>query len=109
MASDLPIPRPPRTPTPPPDDPPARDDVASQPSYDPNSLSPMMEPLPHQDGAAAGGTNTSTPADSVSVDTPAQTQNSSTGDATAAGPFNFKPTVLAKGPVVKSVRAGSVP
>lgn len=111
MASDhLPIPLPPRTPTPPPDDPPARDDAATAaalPSYDPNTLSPMVDTFPHLGGAAdSGGASTLNPADSTSIDTPAQMQNSSSGDG--AGPFNFKPMVLAKGPVVKSVRETSI-
>jgi hypothetical protein len=104
MADSLPIPRPPRTPTPPPDD--SSDLVNSSLHflYDLNALHPETHLGPHfKDSTDVGGTRTSnsTPKTSspISMDVP----HSTMGDAESR-PFNFKPTVLAKGPVVKSVR-----
>ena len=113
MASNLPLPIPPRTPTPPSDD--GRDHHAPRMtpgvSVDRDSLSPLKESFPRSI------TLDPTPSDRLSptkssfslspraADTSAVAQNGSS-EANAMGPFNFNTTVMSKGPVVKSV--GSV-
>lgn len=109
MASNLPLPIPPRTPTPPSDE--ATDHYAAQHNsgvaVDRDALSPLRDTFPRSvtldpgNGDRLSPTKSSFnlspgPADS----TPAQNGSS---DSTAAGPFNFNTTVMAKGPVVKSV------
>ncbi|KAK2739814.1 Endoplasmic reticulum zinc transporter [Onygenales sp. PD_40] len=90
MASSLPLPIPPRTPTPPSDDPSSGVEPFSfvssmAPSYDSNSLSPMVDSF-----AASGtlGDPLRTPAKAPVED--------------IQGPFNFKPTALAKNPIARS-------
>ncbi|KAL1988955.1 hypothetical protein VTN96DRAFT_6944 [Rasamsonia emersonii] len=102
MASSLPIPQPPRTPTPPPDDSPVLDNAPSEPSFDPNSLSPMVDRMsPAAGSPETGGMNPpkSPTFGSTSGDSPASGSSSGNGEP---NPFNFQPTVLAKGPVLKS-------
>lgn len=109
MASNLPLPIPPRTPTPPSDE--AADYYAAQinsgVAVDRDALSPLRDTFPRRvsldpgNGDRLSPTKSSFnlspgPADSTPV------QNGSS-DSTAAGPFNFNTTVMAKGPVVKSV------
>ncbi|KAL1862378.1 cation diffusion zinc membrane transporter Zrg17 [Paecilomyces lecythidis] len=102
-ASTLPIPRPPRTPTPPSDDP-TDPDPSPGATYDRNSLSPMVDLYRPGEATESTSMNTLSPTRSLhsamSVDTPASVQ-SSTGDG-ASGPFNFKPMTMAKSPVIKS-------
>ncbi|EEP78518.1 hypothetical protein UREG_03364 [Uncinocarpus reesii 1704] len=82
MASNLSIPVPPRTPTPPPDEPAVDSYAASMDvSSDSNSLSPMVDTF-------ASGDPSWNPQRRASQD--------------LSGPFNFKPTVLAKTPIAKS-------
>ncbi|KAI9796074.1 MAG: Endoplasmic reticulum zinc transporter [Piccolia ochrophora] len=117
MAPSLPIPVPPRTPTPPPEDLEAIArglDRAEQPSpftdfFDPNALSPRKEnflgqlspmspsfPSPDNPLSAA---STNSLYSRASIDS----SNGSHGNAPVdAGPFNFKPTALAKTPVTNS-------
>ncbi|KAJ9355661.1 hypothetical protein DTO280E4_6339 [Paecilomyces variotii] len=103
-ASTLPIPRPPRTPTPPSDDPPTDPDPSPVATYDRNSLSPMVDMYRPGGVTESASMDTLSPARSMhstmSVDTPARVQ-SSPGDG-ASGPFNFKPMTMAKSPVIKS-------
>lgn len=110
MASSLPLPIPPRTPTPPSDE--ARDHYAAQmPSrvvIDRDALSPLRDTFPRTMPLDSGNpdrlspTRSSFALSSSPTDTAPAVQNGST-DSTAAGPFNFNTTVMAKGPVVKSV------
>jgi len=109
MASNLPLPIPPRTPTPLSDDSTVHTPHANAGvSIDRDSLSPLKDTFPKSailepvnlgrlsptKASFSFGTG---PAENV---TP--TQNGS-GDSPTAGPFNFDTTVMAKGPVVKSV------
>lgn len=110
MASNLPLPIPPRTPSP------LSDDVMVHSSYahagvsiDRDALSPLKESFPPISAAlepvksdrlsptkASFSFGTSPPENG----TPTQT---GLGDSASAGPFNFNTTVMAKSPVVKSV------
>lgn len=98
MASSLPIPAPPRTPTPPPDE-----QQSYQPAdqlFNPNALSPMA-PISAIEHTRESSMNPSSPM------SPTFPSASSDGQANVKtddpNPFNFQPTVLAKSPVVKSV------
>lgn len=126
MASTLPfpIPAPPRTPTPPPDDQPPGEHMAglglegfsnspAQSVFDPHSLSPMDENFPgrrYGSIASTGGfsSNPLSPVDTNSLYSPMSIDSAgSQGSAlmeNGKGAFNFQPTVLAKSPVTKSVR-----
>ncbi|EXJ79473.1 hypothetical protein A1O1_08737 [Capronia coronata CBS 617.96] len=93
MADSMPIPLPPRTPTPPPDEPSSLQDM---PVFDPetpldsNSLSPLhIEQREHMASPGSSYISPTTP------DKPSANGN-------GAGPFNFQPATLAKSPVVKS-------
>ncbi|KAE8149405.1 cation efflux family protein family [Aspergillus avenaceus] len=102
MASNLPIPLPPRTPTPPPDDPPhVPNDSSRLGTQDQDSLSPLVDPLAHplnaDDPKRLSPTRASfnlSPSDNVPQN--GQSDNGS------SGPFNFQTTTMAKSPVVKS-------
>lgn len=92
----MPIPLPPRTPTPPPDEPfspqkqPSFDPTAP---FDPHALSPHhLEP----DYMAAS-------ANYFSASTPEKSSVAGIGSVNEGGPFNFQTSTLAKSPVVKSV------
>ncbi|KAJ5551244.1 hypothetical protein N7535_000813 [Penicillium sp. DV-2018c] len=105
MASNLPLPIPPRTPTPPPDDRHVPD-ISSGIAIDRDALSPLrasfpkgvmdiesrdtLSPTKSSFNLATSPEGSETPIDNV------------TGDKAPAGPFNFSTTVMAKGPVVKS-------
>lgn len=106
MASNLPIPLPPRTPTPPPDDPPSAPDNSSRlGAQDKDSLSPLVDSFPPQRGSLnTEGSNRLSPTRASFTLSPSDNvpQNSQ-GDNGSAGPFNFKTTTMAKSPVVKSV------
>lgn len=110
MASNLPIPIPPRTPTPPPDDPPSTSSQSPR-LQDKDSLSPLRDTFPNLRGSldpsdanrlspTRAGFNLS-PADAL--------QPSDQSDNASAGPFNFKTTTMAKSPVVKSVSCRLLP
>ncbi|OXV11096.1 hypothetical protein Egran_01142 [Elaphomyces granulatus] len=97
MATNLPIPRPPRTPTPPPDD---ETDIPSELSYNPNGLFPDTHTgFYPRELANFQGSWSPTRATFNSM-SPGYIQTGSSENGT--GPFNFKPTVLSKSPVVKS-------
>ena len=121
MASSLPIPAPPRTPTPPLDDQPAGENLAglgldgflnspAQSVFDPQSLSPMDEHFPGSRYGSIAGTspNPLSPADSVSLYSPMSVDSAGSQGNTlmenGKGGFSFQPTTLAKSPVSKSVR-----
>ena len=115
MASELPIPAPPRTPTPPPEDEHqgtaglGLDGVLTSPvkvAFDPNALSPMKESF-------LGGRYGSISSNSLSPASPnsfysAMSLDSMGGQSSGSmedgrGPFNFQPMSLSKSPVTKSV------
>ncbi|KAL2828427.1 cation efflux family-domain-containing protein [Aspergillus cavernicola] len=102
MASTLPLPVPPRTPTPPPDDSPS---ASSYPSHalDRDALSPLVESF-----QSSRNTPDSEDRNRLSPTTASFNFNQS-ADATqngqsdnVSGPFNFKTAIMAKSPVVKS-------
>ena len=113
MASNaMPIPAPPRTPTPPPED----REIAglglrgvnqatnSTVTYDPNSLAPMLE----ENLAPSYGSLSATVADPLSSTTPSSNygeSTTSTNSSDAPNPFNFQTTsyTLSKSPITKSV------
>ncbi|GIK04485.1 endoplasmic reticulum zinc transporter [Aspergillus viridinutans] len=109
MASKLPIPRPPRTPTPPSDDPTSVTD--GQPrrgfavSYDKDALSPLS---PMVDNFSQNGSNVedrdrlSPTRSSFKLSPTDGSVQSGASDHGSAGPFNFQTTTMAKGPVMKS-------
>lgn len=104
MASNLPIPVPPRTPTPPPDEPP---EVPQPSSYDQSSsrLSPLTDTFPTQlSPLDAGSRDRLSPTKSSFGPSPIEAdsaQNGSNDDG--SGPFNFKTVTMAKSPMIKSV------
>jgi hypothetical protein len=102
MASSLPIPRPPRSPTPPSDHPPSPD-LPSQNNR--NSLSvdtfPPRSPLGSTDPSRLSPAKPSF--SSNSTDASMQNESSDNG---AAGPFNFTTVSMPKSPVLKSVSIG---
>ena len=125
MASNLPIPAPPRTPTPPPDDEEhenysriSLDGFANSPVkgiFDPSCLSPMDENFPL---SRRGSTPAFPPPSSANPLSPTDTNSSSqyspmsldsagsqgsTLTENGKGIFKFQPTSLATSPVTKSV------
>ncbi|KAK5200388.1 cation diffusion zinc membrane transporter Zrg17 [Exophiala xenobiotica] len=94
MASSMPIPIPPRTPTPPPEEPPS---PHSHPVADPetpfdnNSLSPLHA---ERDNMPSLGAALSSPVSPLK----SPLKQSTNG----AGVFNFQPSAMAKSPVIKS-------
>jgi hypothetical protein len=109
MASNLPIPRPPRTPTPPPDDPKSVTD--SQPqrglavSYDKDTLSPMVDNFSQNESNEEDRDRLSPTRSSFKLSPTDGAVQSGASDNGSAGPFNFQTTSMAKGPVMKSVSA----
>lgn len=115
MASQLPIPAPPRTPTPPSED--ERqgidglglDGVITSPTevaFDPRALSPMREHfMSGRYGSLSNPLSPGTPTSFYSA-----LSNDSAGSQSTAsmedgrGPFNFQPMSLSKTPITKSVR-----
>ncbi|KAI1620167.1 cation efflux family-domain-containing protein [Exophiala viscosa] len=91
MADSMPIPVPPRTPTPPPDEPAS---PPLDPAFDadapiaPNTLSPLPIERESMFSLDAGLRSPTTPGKSPSKD--------------GFGPFNFQPAAMAKSPVIKS-------
>lgn len=128
MASILPIPAPPRTPTPPPEDQyqPHGDHISGlglegflnspvTSGFNPNSLSPMDENFP---GRRYGSTlamgpppppplNPLSPTDSNSLYSPMSLDSAGTQTSMliedGKGVFQFQPTTLSKSPITKSV------
>lgn len=107
MASNMPLPIPPRTPTPPADDSSYNAFANPRVTVDRDALSPLRETFSQSFSLESGSRDHLSPtkgsfnlgpgpAESTSE------QNGST-DSTPAGPFNFNTTVMAKSPVVKSV------
>jgi hypothetical protein len=105
MASTMPLPAPPRTPTPPPDESTAQSGLgldgipyatAAELLYDSNSLSPA-DPNAHFGSMSA---NMVSPASASTVYSPLSLD---TGKNDISSPFNFQTTTLAKSPVIKSV------
>lgn len=116
MAANLPIPLPPRTPTPPSDDAASNDaDPGTTPaitSHDPDTLTPLTGTLavPHsspdvQTGDFLSPTKVSFSPNSLND---GATSPATPEDIASPGPFNFKTTVLAKSPVMKSVSVSSI-
>ncbi|KAF7161572.1 hypothetical protein CNMCM5623_007107 [Aspergillus felis] len=108
MASNLPIPRPPRTPTPPSDDPTSTSVTDGQPqrgfdvSFDKDALSPMVEKF-SQNGSNVEDRDRLSPTRSSFKLSPTDgSVQSGASDNGSAGPFNFQTTTMAKGPVMKS-------
>ncbi|KMK60914.1 cation efflux family protein family [Aspergillus fumigatus Z5] len=106
MASNLPIPRPPRTPTPPPDDPTSVTD--GQPlrgfaaTYDKDTLSPMADHFSQNGLNVEDGDRLSPTRSSFKLSPTDVSVQSGASDNGSAGPFNFQTTTMAKGPVMKS-------
>lgn len=88
MANTMPIPLPPRTPTPPPDEP---SSPLRLPAFDPEALVDNNSLSPH-------------PIERDYMMSPTTPERSS---ANGNGPFNFQPAAMAKSPVIKSVRGPS--
>ena len=116
----LPIPDPPRTPTPPPEEQQQTAGLGLQgimisprkSSFDPHALSPMVENFPvgrfgTLASAAPSPANPLSPASTnskynpMSVDSAGNPKNGSGEDV--RGPFNFQTTTLAKSPIARSV------
>ena len=114
MASTMPIPLPPRTPTPPPDDD-ELDRFQNSPTksvYDPMALSPMDENFSvNRYGSAPGFQSTTVQfpgTDNSSMYSPMSVQSNDSVGSTrimenGKGVFNFQPASMAKAPVTKSV------
>ncbi|KAJ5082573.1 hypothetical protein N7532_011616 [Penicillium argentinense] len=111
MASNLPLPIPPRTPTPPSDD--GRDQHVPRMipglgvSVNRDSLSPLKESFPRTNTLDPMNADRLSPTKSSfnlstrAADAVSPSKNGSS-DSPPAGPFNFNTTVMAKSPVVKS-------
>lgn len=108
MASTLPLPVPPRTPTPPADDDAHQNATQSKQgvSVDRDALSPLREPFPKSASMEPNGYDRLSPTKKSFTLSPgiaeSPTKNASI-NSTSAGPFNFDTTVMAKSPVMKSV------
>ncbi|KAJ5291382.1 hypothetical protein N7478_000633 [Penicillium angulare] len=108
MASNLPLPIPPRTPTPPADEP-YNHAMQNNPgiALDRDALSPLRETFPKSIALDPGNqarlspTKASFNLSSTSAEMAPSARNGSI-DSTAAGPFNFDTAVMAKSPVIKS-------
>ncbi|KAG2415329.1 hypothetical protein HFD88_006520 [Aspergillus terreus] len=107
MASNLPIPLPPRTPTPPADDPlngPDHTGGFGAAHHDQDSLSPLVDTFPPQRSPLdTEDRNRLSPTRAAFNLSPSDTTaQNGPSESTASGPFNFKPMTMAKSPVVKS-------
>ncbi|KAJ5728958.1 uncharacterized protein N7483_003466 [Penicillium malachiteum] len=108
MASNMPLPIPPRTPTPPADDT-HNHDTYNTPGIlvDRDALSPLRDTFPKSASLDPVNQDLLSPEkasfnmNNGSISTAGSVQNVSI-DSAAAGPFNFNTTVMAKSPVVKS-------
>jgi hypothetical protein len=112
MASNLPIPEPPRTPTPPTPNPDESTSglgiyggprlVSSTVSFDPNSLSPLTDTFPHRFGSMVSPMPSSGSITSPATSSDAQDSDASSG-APTKNPFNFQTQTYSIAPVAKSV------
>lgn len=104
MASNLPIPQPPSTPSPPPDI--QEDRLAPELPYDPKALSPMPNLAQSERGRGdmAGMAPTSPRSPTFGSFTSLGPDSNTISETVNANPFNFQPMALAKTPVMKSVR-----
>jgi divalent metal cation (Fe/Co/Zn/Cd) transporter len=95
MASGMPIPLPPRTPTPPPDDVHSGEPGPSidRDVYNPNTLSPV--PRLHARNLSIDTMSSSSPPRSTHLTATTSSSIDSSGDALTS-PFNFQPATLAK-------------
>jgi len=105
MATTMPIPLPPRTPTPPPDEP----SPQRQPTFDPVALSAVPfnsnALSPHHLEPEYMASSSVYMAPMTPEKQTATAMGSVSGEGgQAGGPFNFQPATLAKSPVIKSVR-----
>ena len=123
MANNMPIPAPPRTPTPPPED--TQPGMAglgldgmgdllspTKMSFDPNTLSPMREnfALGRYATGTSGTASSSQPLSPTSTNSIYSSMSTESNGSYAGtpvldgkGPFNFQPMSLAKSPISKSV------
>lgn len=108
MASTLPLPVPPRTPTPPADE--DAHQHATQfkqgVSIDRDALSPLRESFPKNPLLDSTGHERLSPTKTsfnLSPRIPESPTKNASINSTSAGPFNFDTTVMAKSPVMKSV------
>lgn len=114
MASNLPLPIPPRTPTPPAepefDDQDASQHGIAKVTFDPNALSPLIENFPGRFSTLTP--STTMPGSPLSPTSPQSFYTAGSLDSAGSyqspkvdpAPFNFRSTTLAKSPVSKSVR-----
>ncbi|RAL07643.1 cation efflux family protein family [Aspergillus homomorphus CBS 101889] len=104
MASNLPIPIPPRTPTPPADDPASGAFEPSSALYDKDSLSPLRDTFtPARSALDVNDPTRLSPTRAGFNLSPANARSQAEqSDNVSAGPFNFQTTTMAKSPVVKS-------
>lgn len=108
MASNLPIPIPPRTPTPPPDDPPEAPVPSEAAFYEQQNisrLSPLVDTFPPpRNPSDAGSRGRLSPTKSSFGPSPVEAAAQNGSYDNGSGPFNFNTVTLAKSPVGKSVR-----
>ncbi|KAJ5806490.1 uncharacterized protein N7503_004092 [Penicillium pulvis] len=106
MASNMPLPIPPRTPTPPADDSSYNAFTNPRVTVDRDALSPLRESFSQSFSLESGSRDHLSPTKgSFNLSPgPAESKSEQNGstDSTPAGPFNFNTTVMAKSPVVKS-------
>ncbi|PLB43669.1 cation efflux family protein family [Aspergillus steynii IBT 23096] len=105
MASNLPIPLPPRTPTPPVDDPPSAPNHGSNPgALDQDSLSPLVDTFAQsRSGPETGGLKHLSPTRPTFNLSPSDSSvQNGQSDPDPPGPFNFQTATMAKSPVIKS-------
>lgn len=113
MASSLPIPIPPRTPTPPSDDPPDGPTLSEATSYEHLNtarLSPLVDTFPlSQSPSDAGSRDRLSPTKSSFGTSPVESVPENGVQEDASGPFNFQTVTLAKSPIAKSVSLSMTP
>jgi hypothetical protein len=104
MASKMPIPQPPRTPTPPPDDFPEQNIVSSQAAFNSHEFLPtMVSTKQPSELAAHGDLNMLSPTSPATGSFTEDIMHNGTSGPAQPNPFNFQPTVLAKSSGMKSV------
>lgn len=108
MASNMPLPIPPRTPTPPADDSSYNASKNPRVTVDRDALSPLRETFHQSFSLESGSRDHLSPTKASFNLSPGLAESTSeqngSADSIPAGPFNFNTTVMAKSPVVKSVR-----
>ncbi|KAA8651898.1 Endoplasmic reticulum zinc transporter [Aspergillus tanneri] len=105
MASNLPIPIPPRTPTPPLDDPPSPPNHVLDPgTLTQDSLSPLVDTFAQSRNGlnSEDRTRLSPTRAAFNLNSSDPSGQNGQSDAGSSGPFNFQTVTMAKGPVVKS-------